>query len=172
MAKKEPKKPVVKRLTPTEALSEMKAKGTEVLIPGTERLVRLRTLDAEALLREGKIPDILTPLVIKSVYEELSDREVRGVLTQSRGSKEDALAMLEAIDFVVEKSIADGTKAKDLTLGEKRWIFRLAMEPAELLTTFRHDPNADVESLAEGDEVQPNAKSDNERDELPSSVDA
>src|SRR5688500_17924564 len=111
MAKKE-----TKQLTSVEALAEMKSRGTEVAIPGTDRLVRLRTLDAEALLREGKVPDILTPLVIKSVYEELSDREVRGVLAQSRGTTEDALAMMEAIDFVAEKSIADSTKVKDLTI--------------------------------------------------------
>jgi hypothetical protein len=157
MAKKE-----VKKLTPVEALEEMKSRGTEIEIPGTGRLVRLRTLDAESLLREGKIPDILTPLVIKSVYEELSDREVRSVLAQSRGSKEDALAMMEAIEFVAEKSIADSTKVKGLTLGEKRWIFRLAMEPAELLVTFRYDPNADVEPVVEGDEVQPVAERDTE----------
>lgn len=157
MAKRESKK-----LTPVDALAEMKSRGTEVAIPGTDRVVRLRTLDAETLLREGKIPDILTPLVIKSVYEELSDREVRAVLAQSRGTTEEALAMVEAIDFVAEKSIADSTKVKELTLGEKRWIFRLAMEPAELLVTFRYDPDANVEPVAEGDEVQQAPERDTE----------
>lgn len=149
MAKKEANK-----LTVPEALAEMKSRGTEVAIPGTDRLVRLRSLDTETLLREGKVPDILTPLVIKSIYEDVSDKEVRGLLGQSRGSREEALAMMEAIDFVAEKSIADGTKVKDLTIGEKRWIFRLAMTPAELLVTFRYDPDVDVEPVVEVNEVQ------------------
>lgn len=155
MAKKE-----VKKLTAVESLAEMKSRGTEVAIPGTDRLVRLRSLDAETLLREGKIPDILTPLVIKSIYDELNDRDVRVILEQARGNKEEALAMMEAINFVAEHAIADGTKVKDLTIGEKRWIFRLVMEPAELLISFRYDPNADVEPVVEGDEVQPVAEPD------------
>lgn len=155
-------RPKVKTLSLVESLVEMKDKGTEVLIPGTDRIVRLKTLDAETLLREGKVPDILTPLVIKSVYEELGERDLRGFLSQSRSSKEEALAMLEAIDFVVKHSIADKTDIKTLTLGEKRWIFRLVMEPAELLVTFRYDPNVDVEPVAEGDEVLSTALSDTE----------
>lgn len=151
-----------KRMTMVEALEEMTSRGTEVSIPGTDRLVRLRTLDAPTLLREGKMPDILTPLVIKSVYEELSDKEVRGFLSQSRGSKEEALATMEAIDFIVERTIVDNTKVKNLTLGERRWIFRLVMGPAEILTTFRYDPDADVEPVVEGNEIQSATEPDTE----------
>lgn len=136
-----------------ELLSEQGTKGTEVKIPGSERLIRLKVLDAPELLREGKMPDILTPLVIKSIYQDLSDKEVREFIGQPRGGATDALALMETMDYVCTKAIADGTKVKELTIGEKRWIFRLALSSAELLVTFRYDPNADVESVDEGDEV-------------------
>lgn len=141
-----------------ELLQEMKAKGIEHKIPATDRVVRLRTLDAPALLKEGKMPDILTPLVIKSVYQEVSDREMREFLGQKHTGAEDALKMIEAMDYVVQKSITDGTKPEDLTLGEKRWIFRLAMGPAELLVTFRYDEDADVESVDEGEDLPQTAE--------------
>lgn len=144
-----------KQLSPIELLNEMKSKGIEQQILGTNRIVRLRTLDAPTLLRQGKLPDILTPLVVRSVYEELPDKELREFLGHQRGSVEDALKHIEALDFVASQSIADGTKVEDLTLAEKRWIFRLAMGPAELLITFRYDPNDDVELVAEVEDVQP-----------------
>lgn len=143
---------------PADFFGEMKSKGIEHKIPGTGRLVRLRTLDASELLREGKIPDILTPLVVKSVYQDLTDKEVRDFLGQNRGKVDDALTMMDTMNFVVGKAIADNTKVADLTLGEKRWIFRLAMGPAEILVSFRYDPNADVEPVAEGEDVPQTAE--------------
>lgn len=158
MAKRTAVAAVATRATPkydgVELMAEHNAKGIEVELPGTERLVRLRALDAEALLKEGKMPDLLTPLVIKSVYAEMNDREVREFLGQQRNSMPEALAHLETVNYVVEKGIADGTKVKDLTLAEKRWIFRLVMEPAELLITFRYDKDASVELVAESEELR------------------
>lgn len=148
--KKETKQPDV-----NELMREMRTKGIEQVIPGTERHIRLRSVDAPTLLREGKMPDMLTPLVIKSVYQELSDKELRDFLGHARSGAEEALKMLDTIDFVAKTAIADGTKVEDLTLAEKRWIFRLVMGPAELLISFRYDPNADVESVDEGEELQP-----------------
>ncbi len=157
MAKKSEKKPDA-----AELLHEMRLKGTEYKVPGTDRLVRLRTVDAPSLLKEGKLPDILTPLVVKSVYQELSDRELKDFVGAQKGGSGEALSMVDAMDFVVGKAIADNTKVQDLTLGEKRWIFRMVMGPAELLITFRYDKDSDVEPVAEVEDVRPTAKSDSE----------
>src|SRR5687768_10042773 len=152
MAKKADKKDTL------NVLGEMRTKGVEQKMPGTDRIVRLKTIDAPTLLRENKMPDILTPLVVKSIYQELSDRELRDFIGQQRGNTAEALSMLDAIEFVVKRSIADNTKVEDLTLAEKRWIFRLAMGPAELLVTFRHQQEDDVEPVAESNEVRPTAE--------------
>lgn len=143
-----------KERTISELLAEMNTKGIEFKIPGSERIVRIRNLDAPTLLREGKMPDILTPLVIRSIYQEISDKEIREFLGQNKNTVNDALALLETMDFVAERVIMDGTRVAELTLGEKRWLFRVAMEPAELLVSFRYDPNDDVADVDESHEVQ------------------
>lgn len=145
------KKVKEKELSTVERLQEMHAKGTEVMLPGTDRIIRLRTLDAPTLLAEGKMPDTLTPLLIKSIYQDLSDREVRDFLGQQRGNVNEALEHVKLLDFVAEKAIADGTKVKDLTIGEKRMIFRFVVGPAELLIPFRYDPNSDVADVDESE---------------------
>lgn len=156
MAKKE------KPFDGAAAIDHMNRYGTEQILPGTGRRVKLRSLDAESLLRDGKMPDLLTPLVIKSVYQELSDRELREFVGSQRGSIPEALSLLETIDFVVEKTLVSGATTKSLTLAEKRWIFRLVMGPAELLITFRLDETPDVEPMDEGDEVRATAEPDTE----------
>lgn len=147
-----------KTLTPAEQLKLIQSGGVEQTMPGTGRVVKLRNLNAKDLLQDAKLPDILTPLVVKSVYQDTTDREIRELLGNQRSGTDDALKMLDTIDYVVGKAIADGTKVDDLTLAEKRWIFRLALGPAELLITFRLDEESDVEPVAEGDKVQPTAE--------------
>lgn len=147
-------KKIEKPQEPADFMDEMRSKGIEHRIPGTGRHIRLRSVDAPTLLRDGKMPDLLTPLLVKAVYQDLSDKEIRDYLGQNKGKIEDALKMVDTMDFVVGKAIADGTKLSDLTVGEKRWIFRLVMGPAELLITFRYDPTAIVEPVAEGEDVQ------------------
>lgn len=144
-----------KQLTAVEQLKEMKTKGIEHEMPGTGRLIRLRTLDAETLLRKApdKIPDILTPMIVKSVYADLQDREVKEFINHQRSSITDALAMADAINFVVKEAIVDNTKLEELTTSEKKWIFRLAMGPAELLVTFRDEEEGDVGTVDEGKDV-------------------
>jgi hypothetical protein len=150
MAKTEKKK----ELTGPELLKLMRTEGIEQLLPGTERVVHVRSIDAPAMLREGKMPDILTPLLIRSVYQDLDDDELRRFLGEPRENINEALALLETMDFVCKHALMDGTELDDLTLAEKRWIFRLAMGPAEILTTFRYEPNPDVANMDEGEQVQ------------------
>jgi hypothetical protein len=148
------KKAAVKVSIP-ERLREMKARGIEQVLPGTDRVIRLRSVQAVDLLKEDKMPDILTPLIMSQIYDENQNpRGLRDFTTQDRGGRADALKMVEALDFIAEKSIADDTKVEDLLLSEKKWIFQLALGPAQILANFRSEQEPGVEALAEGDEVQ------------------
>lgn len=151
-------KKVEKKFDGASLLESMNRFGIEQTMPGTGRKVKLRTLDAESLLQEGKMPDLLTPLVVKSIYQELSDRELREFVGGVKSTPLEALALIETMDFVVGKTLVSGATLKSLTLAEKRWIFRLVLGPAELLITFRLDETPDVESVAEGDEVREDAE--------------
>lgn len=146
------KKPVV---SISDKLRDMRKNGAVQVLPGTHRTIRLRSVDATDLLRENKMPEILTPLVVSTIYEESSNpRKYRDYLAQDRGSIEGAVEFLDSVEFIVKKAIADDTKVEELTLPEKKWIFQLALGPAELLTNFRLTEESDVETVADGEELQ------------------
>jgi hypothetical protein len=155
MAKRTPKKEEAK---PEELVKELMSKGLEQQLPPTGRIIRLKPVNHQTLLREGKMPDVLTPLVMRSVYQDLPDKEVKNFLEQPRQKPEDALKYIEAVDFICKHTIADNTKVEDLLLPEKRWIFRLTRGAAELLINFRHDEEANVEPVDEVEDVQPTAE--------------
>lgn len=136
-------------------IKEMREKGDEQTIPDTLRVVRVKTLEAKDLLLEGNFPDILTPLVVKSIYQELTTPQIKEFFEMNTKDVEQAKKMLEAVEFVCRKSIVGDTDINDLTMSEKRWIFRLAVGPAEMLVSFRYEPDEDVEFVAEGEELQP-----------------
>lgn len=142
-----------KEKTQLELLEHMKRYGDPQTLPRTGRQVHLRTVNTKELLADDKLPDILTPLIVKSVYMDLTDNELRQFVEQQKGSKKEALDLLDSIDYVVTKTIVSGAKLDDLTLAEKRWVFRLVMGPAELLINFRLDEESDVEPVDEGEDV-------------------
>lgn len=146
-------KKVVKK-DANELMQEMRTKGTLTTIPYTGREIRVKTLDAVELLESDKLPNILTPLVVKTVYTEVEDAEIKKFLDLRRDDVQDALAMGKAINFICEKSITDGTKVENLTMAEKRWIFRLAVGPAEFLVPFRDEEESDVEPVEDGNTVR------------------
>ena len=138
-----------------ERLREMRNGGIDQTLPGTGRVVKLRSVDPSDVLREGKMPDILTPLLVRGIYEELGTRQTLDFLTTERSTLEAALQMADSINFIAKKALVDDTQIEELTLGEKRWIFQLVLGPAEILANFRLEPEDDVESVAEGEDLQP-----------------
>lgn len=136
-----------------DQIKDARKNGVEQILITTERPIKLRPVEPAALLREGDLPDILTPLVVKSVYQDLTSSEINDFLEKGPSDKEGALSFLKAIDLVCSLAIADGTPVEDLVLSEKRWVFRLVLGPAEHLILFRYEPNEDVEPVDEGDPI-------------------
>jgi len=134
----------------------MRRDGWEQTLP-SGRTIRVRALEPHMLLRDGDCPDILTPTLLRSLYEG-QDAAARAFLTTELPGTEEALAFVDAIDRIVAKSIADGTDVSELTIGEKKWIFRLALGGAELLLTFRLEQARDVAIVEEGEPVSPAAE--------------
>lgn len=136
-----------------ERLDIMRATGWEQILPPTGRKILLRSLEADKLLRDGECPDILTPLLIRSIYDELNDTAIREFLDTPAVILEDALKYVDMLNLIAGKAIADGTKVTDLTLAEKKWIFRLVLTGAETLVYFRFEPTPDVALVAEVNDV-------------------
>lgn len=135
-----------------ERIRLMRQEGWEQTF-STGRKVRLRTLEPDMLLREGDCPDILTPLLLRSLYGDDRNQAVKEFLEQPFGSKEDAFAYVEMLNLICSKSICDGTKVEELTLAEKRLIFRFALGSSELLVSFEYEPPPVVAGVAQGDDV-------------------
>jgi hypothetical protein len=134
-----------------DKMKVMKRDGWEQTLT-SGRTVRLRALEPHVLLRDGDCPDLLTPMLIRSLYEG-QDAAAREFLQAPLPGTAEALAFVDAIDRIVAKSLADGTDVADLTIGEKKWIFRLALGGAELLISFRLQPQGDVAIVEEGEPV-------------------
>ncbi|MCB0184342.1 MAG: hypothetical protein KDE31_08760 [Caldilineaceae bacterium] len=132
---------------------------------------RLRPVAPEALIVSGNIPDVLTPLVSRMLYEgidktaetleqalsgtEAGDVDMDKVTTALKrmGEMVDAFDAVCVAAFVSPRIVAepdadDEIAIDDLTLNDKLHVFYLATQPAEVLRFFRYEPPADVAAVA------------------------
>lgn len=135
----------VKPLT-IDDLKRMFEQGTPVtLISGVQ--VQMRTPRPQDLLASGKLPDILTPIVLKSLYENASDKLDEYLFTE-RDEVAETLEMVRGVDAVCEAALVEPSILPYLDLSDRMWIFRLAFMPVQVLGQFRQQPGGNVESKA------------------------
>ena len=152
----------------------MRERGVLQTLP-SGRVVRLRTVTPDRLLRAGKVPDILTPLVIKMIYEEVANEELDAFLA-AKTKIADALATVESLRVVCEAGLLDPRvvdastgsaladdeiSIDDLTLAERGWIFKLVFQSTEVLQRFRLGQAPDVDAVPDGEgDSQPTQPTD------------
>lgn len=159
-------------VTPAATLRRAREEGVpQLLLSGI--VVRMRSVTPDMLLKTGRIPDVLTPLVMKMLFppkEEDNYRfpdEVDNFVFTQRDEQAETLEMIRSVDYVVKAALVyprvvdkptqeDEIAVEDLELRDRFWIFRLALMPAEVLSTFRLQPQGDVEAVADeqGDKQQ------------------
>lgn len=120
--------------------------------PEAPRIVNIRSVGADFLIRLGRVPDTLTSVLAA----HLSNRQPR------LETKEDLEAWVQFIDlYVKEAVVVDGRPAikdepdydagelhlDDLTLEDKLFIFTVANAPVREMERFRYQPRRDVESV-------------------------
>lgn len=126
----------------------------QTLLSGLE--VQMRPVQPDKLLLSGKVPDILTPLVMGMMFarekeddtvfpDEVKD-PITHYLTREREKAQEAMEFIKSVDVVCEAALVDASIVPYLTLPDRMWIFRLAFMPVEVLATFRHQPQANVET--------------------------
>lgn len=149
-------------VTPAAEFRKMREEGVpQTLLSG--RKVRLRTVTPDRLLRAGRVPDILTPLVTKMLFEQVSNQELNDFISPREQAK-DSLEMIDSLNVVCEAALLyprivekptqdDEIAIDDLTLADRGWIFKLAFQPAEVLSRFRLESVGNVEDRdnSEGD---------------------
>lgn len=141
-----------------EQLRRIHEEGVEqTLLSGIP--VMMRPVRIEVLLASGHVPDILTPLMLKGLYENIND-DLTDFVAKPRDGKEETLEMLRSVDAVCAASLVDPSIVPYLELPDRMWIFKLAFQPAEVLSSFRLRPEGDVVSVDEGEQVPQAAQRD------------
>lgn len=162
--------PKLLRATAGRAWREPRQQGILVALP-SGNIARLRPVEPQALLKQGEIIDILTPLVAKILFQGADaslatiEQVIGDATADADGSPEQLketiakLADLERVcDIVckvafVEPRVVDDPQTEneigldDIELADKIHVFTLALRGAAALHHFRYEPNADVEPV-------------------------
>lgn len=152
-------------VTPATEIRSMREQGVpQTLLSGIK--VRMRTVTPDKLLRSGRVPDILTPLVSKMLFESVANEELDKFIEPREQVKEN-LEMIDSLNVVCEAALLyprivaepvadDEIMAEDLSLADRGWVFKLAFQEAHILRRFRLETTRDVESVPDQqDDTQP-----------------
>ena len=134
--------------------------GELIQLPYSGHIVRLRSVKPDMLLKLGKIPNVLTNLVVDMIYDQGADNKFE-VFLHPKERAEEAMEMLESLRVVctaglVEPRIVDNPQAddeisiEDIELSDRGYIFRLVFAPADALSRFRYQPPSDVVVMENG----------------------
>lgn len=141
-------------VTPASEIRSMREQGVpQTLLSGIK--VQMRTVTPDRLLRSGRVPDILTPLVNKMLFESVPNEELDKFIEPREQTKEN-LEMIDSLNVVCEEALLyprivadpvadDEIRADDLTLADRGWVFKLAFQEAHILRRFRLEQTRDVE---------------------------
>jgi hypothetical protein len=146
------------RPTPAAEFRAMRERGILHKLP-SGRIVRLRNVRPDQLLRVGKIPDVLAALALKHLYGKLSDEEFWAFL-DPKEAVDDALAVIDSLRVIctaalLEPRIVEPPTGEneigfdDLDLADQRAIYNLAFLESNALIRFRMQPERDVAAVAE-----------------------
>jgi|GEM_PF-2656720 len=161
--------PKLLRATAGSAWREPRQAGIPVQLP-SGNIARLRPVEPQALLKQGEIIDILTPLVAKMLFQgaDASAETIAQVIGDATAGDDNPAQLQEAAtrladlervcDIVckaafVDPRVVDEPQAEneiapdDIELADKVHVFTLALRGAAALRHFRYEPNADVESV-------------------------
>lgn len=151
--------------TEWQTLRSVREEGVLQRMP-SGRVIRMRNVTPDRLLRLGQIPDVLAAVALKGLYGQLRQDDLQEFIA-SKENVEDAIKMAESLRVVctaalIYPRIVDEPQAEDeihiddLPVYDRNWIFMLAFQEADALRSFRFEPIADVDDVPEhGEDEQP-----------------
>jgi hypothetical protein len=134
--------------------------GELVQLPYSGKLIRVRNVRPDQLLKLGKIPNPLAALMVDIIYGNVDSDRMNSFLSIT-DNVEAAIDMVESLRvvcaaaFVSPKIVDNPTKddeisIDDVELSDRSYVFRLTFVSAEALKTFRYESPSDVEVASNG----------------------
>lgn len=148
---KEPQKDH-ERLQPTSGSEWRRAREEGYTVPlPSGKVATLRPVALDQLLRNGSIPDLLSPVAARALWQETDSDKI----AENPKLNKDYLELIDLIvplalmmPKVVENPKGEGEIAfEDIDFMDKVGIFNLAIQPAELLKTFRDQQESRLSTL-------------------------
>ncbi len=155
-------------VTPATEIRRPREEGYLFTLP-SKRVVRLRPVQLGALIRRGKIPNLLIPVVAKMLWTEALDTDER---TQEERLADDKKAFLDLVEYIApeamiyprivdEPKLDDEVSLDDFPFGDQYAIYTLAKMPAEVLDNFPGSVKGrTIQPIPDGNEVQPATEPD------------
>lgn len=130
----------------TTALDNWKkpfTEGVEVTIP-SGNVIKMRPVSLEDLMRKGKIPDFLTPVASKALWDSVPLEDMGTDGYKAANDLNQLMALIVPASVVEPKIyVGDGECPDDaipleyLSLLDKLAVFQLALQPVNVLVSFR-----------------------------------
>ena len=134
-----------------EELRRIYEEGIEqTLISGVT--VRMHPVQLDKLLEAGDIPDVLSSLILRALYEDVRE-EIDSFVMTPQTDKAKAVDVIRSVDAVCRSVLIHPSIVAYLSLTDRLWLFKLAFMPAEVLSRFRHQPAGDVDAVDEGENI-------------------
>lgn len=124
---------------------------TQRLISGIE--VQMHPIQIEKLLEAGDIPDTLTSILVKGLYEDVRE-DLDNFVMEKQDDRAKAVETIRSVDAVCRAVLIDPTIVPYLSLSDRFWLFKLAFMPAEVLSRFRLQSEGNVDVVDESQNVQ------------------
>lgn len=147
-----------KKPTPTPAAEWRKPREEGYLITLLSgNVARLRPVALDVLILSGEIPDLLSPLAAKLLFEEVEIDQIRDASELAAGTARLFNHVCQAAFLeprIVDEVTDPDTEItlEDISFADKSLVFQLAIQPAEVLRNFRDQQAANVDAVSDGDE--------------------
>lgn len=153
--------------TPASEWRKPREEGYLVKLP-SGNLARLGAVDLSSLLIQGEIPDLLTPLVTKMLFDDIDqdalDAQFSADNLLERGGE--ALSFINTIckASFIEPRIVDGEPGEgeivieDVDVGDRSFVMSICIYGARVLRSFRVGQKEDVESVRDGEDDEREAE--------------
>lgn len=127
--------------------------GVPVML-ASGNVIKMRPVALDELMRNGSIPDLLTPVASTALYEGVFPEDVAKDQFKLINQMTELAATILPI-VVVEPKIYIGNgplpegmiKLEHISVADKLSIFNLAIQPVNVLEAFRNQQVGNVESL-------------------------